>query len=524
MTMDDLFSADQEPVHRVPSRAALVACRGAAHRRDAAVRDRRRAPARFRRHGVPRHGRGRHRPLPLWLGRGGMGPRLADRRRGDDQAEHVGELHLRHELVEREPPDHRRRPPGRRQGTRRRQRGPRRRRLPQGRPAADRSGGRAGRAHAASRSRAGRSASRRLSPSSPLASGGGRAGAVLDVDSVVDLTGAGADEALDWTAPDDGTWRLFTYWMHGTGQTASPSASVNYTVSYVDPDGAEAVIDYWDTVVLTPELREQIALNPRAQMYMDSLELFDLRRRRTVLGPHGRRGVPDPPRLRHRAVAAVPDPGRGDDGGRHHLPPRAVRGAPGHGREGPLRLRTHAHRPLHREHAAPVRGVPARQRDDAALGDQLRSAVRAHPAGPGGRRHRDRVAGVRRPRSTPTGCWPVRRTCSASSTPPRPARPPATTCSTTGSTTRSSPPSWPPASPRRCCTAGPAPPAPRASPSGPDTRACGRCSPSGSTPGSRLGVLPAVERRDGPLPVPPAPGKARASTSGSCAPTTSPTT
>ena len=34
--------------------------------------------------------------------------------------------------------------------------------------------------------------------------------------------------------------------------------------------------------------------------------------------------------------------------------------------------------------------------------DQLRSAVRAHPAGPGGRRHRDRVAGVRRRRSTPT--------------------------------------------------------------------------------------------------------------------------
>ena len=81
------------------------------------------------------------------------------------------------------------------------------------------------------------------------------------------------DEALAWTAPDDGPWRLFVYWMHGTGQTASPSASINYTVNYVDPDGAQAVIDYWDTVVLTPELREQIARNPRAQMYMDSLEL-----------------------------------------------------------------------------------------------------------------------------------------------------------------------------------------------------------------------------------------------------------
>ena len=98
-------------------------------------------------------------------------------------------------------------------------------------------------------------------------------GAILDVDSVIDLTDEVHDDELEWTAPDEGTWRLFTYWMHGTGQTASPSASVNYTVSYVDPDGAQAVIDYWDSVVLTPALREQIGRNPRAQMYMDSLEL-----------------------------------------------------------------------------------------------------------------------------------------------------------------------------------------------------------------------------------------------------------
>ena len=99
-------------------------------------------------------------------------------------------------------------------------------------------------------------------------------GAVLDLDSVIDLTSRVVADSLDWTAPADGKWRLFAYWMHGTGQTASPSASVNYTVNYLDPDGAEAVIDYWDSVVLTPALREQIALNPRAQMYMDSLELF----------------------------------------------------------------------------------------------------------------------------------------------------------------------------------------------------------------------------------------------------------
>src|SRR3712207_1548619 len=52
-------------------------------------------------------------------------------------------------------------------------------------------------------------------------------GAILDVDSVVDLTGQVQDETLEWTAPDEGAWRLFIFWMHGTGQTASPSASVN---------------------------------------------------------------------------------------------------------------------------------------------------------------------------------------------------------------------------------------------------------------------------------------------------------
>ncbi|HEY0238388.1 MAG TPA: glycosyl hydrolase [Friedmanniella sp.] len=97
---------------------------------------------------------------------------------------------------------------------------------------------------------------------------------VLDVDSIVDLTDRAVEETLSWTAPDEGTWRLLTYWRHGTGQTASPSASVNHTVNYLDPDGAQAVIDYWNSVVLTPGLRAQIAQNPRAQMYMDSLELF----------------------------------------------------------------------------------------------------------------------------------------------------------------------------------------------------------------------------------------------------------
>ena len=49
--------------------------------------------------------------------------------------------------------------------------------------------------------------------------------------------------------------------------------SVNYTINYLDRAGVDALTEYWDSTVLTPELRDQIARNPRAQMYMDSLEL-----------------------------------------------------------------------------------------------------------------------------------------------------------------------------------------------------------------------------------------------------------
>lgn len=100
---------------------------------------------------------------------------------------------------------------------------------------------------------------------------------VIDVDTLTDLsdqvTGTGMERTLTWTAPDERPWHLFIYWQHGTGQIAKPSASVNYTVNYLERDGVDAVIDYWRSVVLTDELKATIAANPRAQMYMDSLEL-----------------------------------------------------------------------------------------------------------------------------------------------------------------------------------------------------------------------------------------------------------
>jgi hypothetical protein len=98
-------------------------------------------------------------------------------------------------------------------------------------------------------------------------------GAVLDKDSMVVLTGGVKDECLTWTAPADGIYELLTFWLHGTGQTSTPAKGPAYTVNYMDRYGVDALTDYWDQVVLTPEMKRLIKDNGRMQMYMDSLEL-----------------------------------------------------------------------------------------------------------------------------------------------------------------------------------------------------------------------------------------------------------
>ena len=95
---------------------------------------------------------------------------------------------------------------------------------------------------------------------------------LLPTDGVV-LTGQVKDGFLNWKAPEGGDYLLFSVWMQGTGQTASPSCSVNYTINYIDKYGTQALIDYWNKEVLTPSMRETLLKNGRVQLYMDSLEL-----------------------------------------------------------------------------------------------------------------------------------------------------------------------------------------------------------------------------------------------------------
>lgn len=113
---------------------------------------------------------------------------------------------------------------------------------------------------------------------------------VLDLKSVKDISGKviqkdGVDY-LRWKAPDNGQYAIFVYWMHGTGQTASPSVSTNYAVNYLDGYGIQAMTNYWDNIVLTDELKSLIRANGRGEMYMDSLELTTAGAGGTLWGYH----------------------------------------------------------------------------------------------------------------------------------------------------------------------------------------------------------------------------------------------
>jgi len=101
---------------------------------------------------------------------------------------------------------------------------------------------------------------------------GGKQRPILGKTGIV-LTDKVVDEYLEWTAPADSDYILFTVWMQGTGQTASPSCSINYTINYIDKYGTEALIDYWNKEILTDDMRKTLSANKRVQMYMDSLEL-----------------------------------------------------------------------------------------------------------------------------------------------------------------------------------------------------------------------------------------------------------
>ena len=100
----------------------------------------------------------------------------------------------------------------------------------------------------------------------------------LDFNSIQDITANAVETdniwSIDYTAPMDGDYILFAFWQYGTSETYKPAVTGEaYTINYLSHEGADALIEYWDEHVLTPELQELIQQNGNVNMYMDSLEL-----------------------------------------------------------------------------------------------------------------------------------------------------------------------------------------------------------------------------------------------------------
>ncbi|MCF0133417.1 MAG: hypothetical protein HUJ72_06085 [Blautia sp.] len=103
---------------------------------------------------------------------------------------------------------------------------------------------------------------------------------VIDTDSltvVTDMVTENEDGtyAIDFNAEDDSDYILFSFYQYGTSENyAAANTGVSYTINYFDPVGANALIDYWDTNVLTDDVMEVISQMDECDLYMDSLELL----------------------------------------------------------------------------------------------------------------------------------------------------------------------------------------------------------------------------------------------------------
>jgi hypothetical protein len=104
----------------------------------------------------------------------------------------------------------------------------------------------------------------------------------LSKSSVVDLTDQVSDDQITWTAPSGGSWVLLAFYGRTTGQIVnmydrntenSPVTSPrSYVVDHFGSEGSQAVIDYWNETLLTPQVLNGLR-ETGGSIFEDSLEL-----------------------------------------------------------------------------------------------------------------------------------------------------------------------------------------------------------------------------------------------------------
>lgn len=85
--------------------------------------------------------------------------------------------------------------------------------------------------------------------------------------------------------------QIIAIWLHGTCQTAEPSVATNYTVSYMDSYDIDALKQYWDEYILTPDMQELIRKNGEVGCIWTPLSCFDRNNREMTWGLDMREGL-----------------------------------------------------------------------------------------------------------------------------------------------------------------------------------------------------------------------------------------
>ncbi|MEV4115719.1 glycosyl hydrolase [Nonomuraea sp. NPDC049695] len=84
-----------------------------------------------------------------------------------------------------------------------------------------------------------------------------------------------SDGHVDWTAPAEGEWVLIAYWERGTGQrpeSGPHTVPEAYVVDHFSRAGTQAVLDYWESRLLTPAVRRLLRKSGGA-LFEDSIEI-----------------------------------------------------------------------------------------------------------------------------------------------------------------------------------------------------------------------------------------------------------
>lgn len=78
---------------------------------------------------------------------------------------------------------------------------------------------------------------------------------------------------LDWTAPDDGDYVIYSMWQQGTFQSQEPAQENSYAINYYNTEGVEALKEFLTNYYFSDEELVEAIRSADVQFFMDSLEI-----------------------------------------------------------------------------------------------------------------------------------------------------------------------------------------------------------------------------------------------------------